>query len=174
MQKQLTPLTLLVVVALLLFLTLRVYNSVLAPQVLTVTVFSLGYDDENRAYLLQNQRRESLLIDTGSDAGILRALGVTLPMWKRNIEAVLLTSNNAKSRGGFDALSERYTVGDVQYFGTPERNFGTPLPYGTVLTFDTDTYIRVVAPQKVVVSYGNSSLSLSSTTPAGTYLLPES
>jgi beta-lactamase superfamily II metal-dependent hydrolase len=67
-----------------------VYRAIFAPQMLTVTVLEVW---NGNATLLQSPRGETLLIDTGPDASILRALGENLPMWQRDIDAVILTSS---------------------------------------------------------------------------------
>lgn len=139
---------------------LHIYRDALAPRTLAVSVFHAGKGN----VVLVRTPGGTLLIDTGSDASILRALGEALPMWQRDIDAVILTSSETLSTGGLRALEDRYVVRDI-------ARFGAAIPYGAEVQFDNTTYIKVSGPQRVVVSYGASLLSISSTTPAGVYHL---
>ena len=136
-----------------------IYTAVFAQPVLEVRVFTIG---KGNAALVRTPDSKTLLVDTGSDASILRALGGALPVWKRKIDTVLLTSADAKSKGGLPSLTDRYRVSATKQFGVPE------LPYGTPVGFDT-VRVTVAAPHVFTVSYGQTSLSISSTTPEGVY-----
>lgn len=136
------------------------YRAVFAPPVLEAHVLAAG---KGAVTLMRDPDNGTLLIDTGSDAGILRALGETLPMWQRDIDAVILTSSDGLSIGGLSALQDRYRVRETE-------QFGTAIPYGAAASFG-QARILVTAPHKIVISYGASMLPISSTTPAGTYRL---
>lgn len=151
-----------VVIAILIGLLLAniyIYRTVFATPQLKVRVLAAG---KGMVTLIQHPGSGTLLIDTGSDASILRALGSSLPMWQRRIDSLILTSTDTKSLGGLAVLTDRYQV------PAPIR-FGTDVPYGTSLTFDTGTHITVIGPHTFTVSYGATSLLISSTTPVGTY-----
>ena len=135
-----------------------IYKTIVAPNVLKVSVLEAG---KGSAVFIQTQNRKTLLIDTGSDASILRALGTSLSEWKRNIDAVALTSDKTISTGGLSEVTSHYKVSNIM-------KFGTVIPYGTQLTFDS-VNISILAPQTIDVSYGASSLSISSSTPKGVY-----
>lgn len=96
-----------------------------------------------------------VLVDAGSDASILRALGATLLPWERHIDAVILTSS--KGNGGLSAVAARYTVSRVLHSGTD-------IPYGSRIALGNSALI-VVAPGR----YRFGSFAISSTTPPGTY-----
>ena len=53
---------------------------------------------------------KTILVDTGPDAGILRALGLALPMWQRSIDAVILTGTKTSFVGGLPEVQDRYRV----------------------------------------------------------------
>lgn len=62
------------------------------------------------AYLVQAPSGALVLINTGSDASILRALGSRLPPWQRSLAAVILTDPSPNSAGGLAAVLSRYRV----------------------------------------------------------------
>lgn len=127
-----------------------------------VQVLAVG---KGGATLVHSPRGKTLLVDTSGDASILRALGETLPFWKRSIDAVILTSKKANSIGGLPDVTSRYHVSKVIHFGAPEST-----PYGARLTFDIDTFITVTAPGIFTISYGTTSFNISSSTTPGLYL----
>lgn len=138
-----------------------------APHVLTVTVFEVGKGD---AALMRSPRGKTLLIDTGPDAGILRALGNALPEWQRDIDAAIITGSAAGSAGGLSDIKNRYHISHLLYFGAPgKRNLGT-LPYGSQLTFDKNISIAIIAPSVFTISYGATTLLISSSTPPGAFI----
>jgi len=136
-----------------------VYRAVYAAPALEVQVFTVG---KGNAALVRTPTHKTLLIDAGSDASILRALGAVLPMWQRRIDAVVLTSSDSRSIGGLPEVTHRY------HTPTPVR-YGGDTPYGTPLVFDTDTHVTVAAPHALTISYGTSAITISSSTPAGIY-----
>jgi glyoxylase-like metal-dependent hydrolase (beta-lactamase superfamily II) len=137
-----------------------VYQAILAPQVLKVTVLEVGKGD---ATLVRTPSGKTLLIDTGSDASILRALGTALPEWERHIDAIALTSEKAGATGGLPDVMSHYRVPTPIRFGT------ATVPYGTRLTLD-DVYVDILAPDILNISYVATSLNISSTTPKGVYV----
>jgi len=126
-----------------------------------IRVFSVG---KGNAIIVQTPRNKTLLIDAGSDAGILRELGRVMPMWRRSIDAVILTSADTKSMGGLPDVMSRYHTPAPVRFGAPLSN-----PYGTTLTFDNDMHITVIAPHTLTISYGATTFAFSSSTPVLTY-----
>ena len=86
------------------------YQEVLAAPALSVSVLSVGKGD---AFLVQAPHGALVLIDTGPDAEILRALGEKLPEWRRRIDVVVLTSSSIGSAGGLSAVLSRYRVGTL-------------------------------------------------------------
>jgi competence protein ComEC len=135
------------------------YQEIFAPRVLKVMVLEIGKGD---AILIRTSNKKTLLIDTGPDAGILRALGTSLPEWQKTINAIALTSSKTSSVGGLSEVLQKYRVQTILHFGTD-------IPYGTSFALDS-TRITIIAPDTVTISYGSTSLSISSTTPAGTFI----
>lgn len=147
-----------------------IYRALLIPPLLRVSVFEAG---KGHATLLRTPRGETILIDTGSDASILRSLGTALPFWQRDIDAVVLTSATANSTGGLPDIQHRYTIKNSVYFGSTSLATGgtqASPPYGSNLTFDPYTSIVIIAPSTFNISYGATTLSVSSSTPAGVYI----
>lgn len=169
--------------AIILFLVLLVanvsiYRAIFAPRVLAVSVLDVGEaktagggspDPTNAgsrgdAILVHAPNSRTLLIDTGPDASILRALGTALPMWQRRIDAVILTSANTGATGGLPEVTSRYRIPTPVRFGT------SAVPYGTRLALG-DVSVTVFFSDMFTVSYGATSLAISSSTPKGVYLL---
>jgi hypothetical protein len=144
----------------LLALNIAVYRNIFSTPVLEIQVFTVG---KGTVALIKTPDRKSLLVDTGSDASILRAVGGALPMWQKHIDAIILTSTESKSVGGLKQVQNRYQT-------PPPLIFGIKIPYGGILTFDRVVRVKVISPHLFTLSYGISSLFVSSTTPVGKYL----
>ncbi len=84
-------------------------------------------------------------------------------MWQRNIDAVILTGTKTSFVGGLPEVESRYRVGARMHFGD------AVVPYGTSLTFD-GFRIEIISPGTLIVSYGATLFTISSSTPAGTYI----
>ncbi|MFI5260249.1 MAG: hypothetical protein ACHQU0_00410 [Candidatus Paceibacteria bacterium] len=148
-------------------LNLSIYELVFAPRVFRVSVFGAGEGASAQAgnpALLQSPGGKTLLIDTGPDASILRALGGTLPEWSRNIDEVILTSQKAAFSGGIRAIESRYRIGDRTSVG------GKDIPYGTAFDFDGGAEITVISPGSFRIARGTDSFTISSTTEPRTYV----
>ena len=83
------------------------WRAVLSPVQLSVVVLPT---ENGTSVLLRTPEGYTALINTGADASILRALGETLPEWKRNIDILFLTDLAPISAGGISALLQRYEV----------------------------------------------------------------
>jgi beta-lactamase superfamily II metal-dependent hydrolase len=136
------------------------FQALFAPPVLTVRVLDVGKGD---ATLVQTPSGKTLLIDTGPDASILRALGTVLPMWQRSIDAVILTSTAHSSTGGLPEVQSRYRIGNLLRPDTTEAN----------LSLGEGVYIETLSSPKgapiLRISYGSTTLTVSSSTPPGVY-----
>lgn len=137
-----------------------VYQTIFTPRVLEVSVLEVGKGD---AILVRTPNGKTLLVDTGPDASILRALGTALPEWQRNIDAVVLTSEKSDAIKGLPDVTSRYAIPTPIRFGT------SATPYGTRLTLG-DVQITILYAGTLSVSYGAASLNISSTTPKGVYI----
>src|SRR3989344_2937998 len=89
---------------------INVYQAILAPPVLEMTVLEVG---KGNAVLVHTPHDKTILIDAGPDASILRALGSALPMWQREIDTVILTSSASRSAGGLSAVQSRYHISKI-------------------------------------------------------------
>ncbi|MCX6786425.1 MAG: hypothetical protein NTU85_01220 [Candidatus Kaiserbacteria bacterium] len=150
---------------LILFLILAVgnvciYKTIFAPEVLEISVMNVG---KGSATLIRTPNKKIILIDAGPDASILRALGTVLPPWQRTIDAVILTGAKVSMVGGLPDIKSRYRIQTPIEFGT------NSIPYGARLTLDAVS-IKIISPATFSISYGSTSLNISSSTPAGTYI----
>lgn len=91
-----------------------VWRAAFASRALAVRELSAG---KGVATLVRTPQRATILIDTGSDASILRALGTALPFYTRRIDVVVLTSDHVNMRGGLPFVLSRYNVGAVARAG---------------------------------------------------------
>lgn len=131
---------------------ISIYQELIAPAVLRVTVLEV---EKGSATLLRTPTGTTILIDTGPDAGILRALGTTLPPWQRSIDAVVLTSTKAAFAGGLPDVEKRYSV--ARSFSSGSR-------------FSADgVSIEVLSAGEFEISHEEVSMRISSSTPKGDY-----
>ncbi len=135
-----------------------IYHDVFAPRILTLTVFESG---KGGATLIQTPSGKTMLVDTGPDASILRALGGVLPPWQRTIDAVVLTGASSKATGGLAAITSRYHV------ATTEKS-----PYSKHLSIDGVSLqvLSTASPSVFKIWYGSSSLTVASGTPPSVYI----
>src|SRR3989344_7735747 len=84
-----------------------VYRAALAPRLLVLSVLEAG---KGKAVLVETPSGETLLINAGSDASILRALGSALPFWQRRLDIAILTRPDTKTNGGMPEVLARYNV----------------------------------------------------------------
>ena len=139
---------------------ISVYRTIFAPHVLLVSILEVG---KGHAAFVRSPSGKIILIDTGPDASILRALGEALPMWRRRIDAVILTGTKISLVGGLPEVESRYHVSTRMHFG------GNVAPYGTSLMFD-NSRIKIIAPATFKISYGATTFNISSSTPPGAYV----
>ncbi len=142
----------------LVFANIFIYRNIFAAPVLTVNVFMVG---KGTATFVQTPSARTILIDTGSDASILRALGSALPPWQRSIDAVVLTSASTKVTGGLSAIQGRYHISKIE-----------KSPFGKTLSLDGISIqaLSTASPSAYQISYGNTSLTIASGTPPGVYI----
>lgn len=170
-----------------------VYRFLFAPNGLHVSVLKTGKGDA--VVLIQNPNGKTILVNTGPDASILRILGIQLPFWKQHIDAVVLTSAHVRFVGGLPEVMGRYRIKNLIRFGgegsksteaaiatatsaaelpkgsTMNKEFRqTTAPYGTRISLSS-SYIDILSPETITVSYGASILIVSSSTPSGAYTL---
>ena len=143
----------------LIFANAGIYRAIFAEHVLVVNVLEVGKGD---AVLVQTPTRKTILIDTGPDASILRALGSALPMWQREIDTVILTSSAARSAGGLSAVQSRYHISKIIRIGN------VTTPYGSSFVF-YNSHIQILAPAVITISSGSSVFTISSSTSSGVY-----
>lgn len=83
------------------------YRTLSTTRAIEVRALDVGEGD---ATLVRMPNGATILINTGPDASILRALGSTLPPWQREIDLVLLTGTEKKEVGGLPDVLNRYAV----------------------------------------------------------------
>src|SRR3989344_2308376 len=137
----------------------KVHQTIFAEPLLTVSVLEAG---KGHVILIRSPSRKTILIDTGPDASILRALGNALPIWQRKINIVILTSSAARSAGGLSAVPSRYHLSKIIRIGD------APPPYGPSFLFD-NSRITILAPATLSISSDSNIFSISSSTPSGIY-----
>ena len=106
--------------------------------------------------LIHSPDGSTYLVDAGPDAGVLRVLDDALPLWQRDLDAIILTSDKKEHTGGLEDIRGRYTVKNTVTFGS-----------GFMLG---NTNFNIRAPGSFTVSYGAASFTVSSSTLAGTYI----
>lgn len=121
----------------LLAINISVYREIFAPPVLKATLFEAG---KGHLAILRMPHGKIVVIDTGSDASVLRALGETLSPFQRSIDTIILTSDSSAMAGGLADIMGRYRVARVRHIGTQD------LPYGVALSLDQDTSLTVISP----------------------------
>ncbi len=142
----------------LLVANVQVYRDILTPAVLKIQVFEVGRADRpGRAVLLRTIENKMVLINTGPDASILRALGTALPPWRRHIDAVILTSSKTAYAGGLTDVETRYKVSRA-------------LSSNTHYSLGPDISLEILSPDSFTLSYGSAVFSVSSSTPPGLYI----
>jgi competence protein ComEC len=149
----------------LLIANVTIYRTLFAPRVLEVSVLEVGkgLPGQGDATLVRTPNGKTLLIDTGPDASILRALGAALPFWQRCIDTIAFTSTKTASVGGLQDVKNRYAVPTPLHLGTAST------PYGTRLELDS-VQITILYTNLLSISYGSTTLLISSTTPKGVYI----
>ncbi len=120
----------------LLLANVSLYRAIFAPHALQVRVLDVGKGD---ATLVRTPDGATLLIDTGPDASILRALGTALPPWQRTIDAVILTNAKKPSAGGLPDVLSRYRVAQRVALAGSRR-----------LTLSDGAYVDVVITQNAL------------------------
>lgn len=87
-----------------------------APQhILTMRAFDVGQGD---AALVTTPLGKTILIDGGPDYTIMDKLGRTLPFFKKDIDAMILTHPHADHVTGLVGVLKRYNVKEIFYTGT--------------------------------------------------------
>ena len=160
MQNKLPSSLYVILFVVLLIANISVYKIIFLPHVLTVSVLEVG---KGRAVLVKSPNNKTVLVDTGPDASILRALGENLPMWQRKIDVVILTSPAARFAGGLPSVQSRYSISKIVRIGDRTTPYGSSFVFG-------NSRIEILAPSSFAISYGVSVIEISSSTPAGVYI----
>jgi beta-lactamase superfamily II metal-dependent hydrolase len=145
--------------------TLSVYREILAPPLLEVRVLDVG---KGSAILVKSPSGKTLLIDTGPDASILRALGSALPMWQRRLDAVIITSPAKSAAGGLPEVTIRYRVHTLIRSATRDERFdlGGGAYVDVLWPPPTDTPLNTANGSLILrISYGTTSFLIQNTTP---------
>ncbi len=148
-----------VLILILIAANICVYQTIFTPHTLQISVLNVG---KGNSVLIRTPNKKTILIDTGPDASILRALGTTLPEWQRTIDIIILTGTKSNFTGGLPEVQNKYHTPTHIYFGTPA------FPYGSQISLDSVS-IKIIAPATLTISFGSASLQISSSTPKGVY-----
>ena len=92
---------------LLLAINISLFNALAPHRTLAVSVLPVGKGD---AVLVRSPGGRTLLIDTGANASVLRALGETLSFWQRRIDFIVLARPDEAGAGGLPEVLDRYSV----------------------------------------------------------------
>ena len=137
-----------------------VYQTIFAPHTLQIFVLDVG---KGNSVLVQTPNKKTILVDAGPDASILRAIGTSLPEWQKDIDDIILTSAKTSFTGGLPEVLQKYHAPTPFSFGTASH------PYGSQISLDSVS-IKIIAPGTLTISFGDASLSISSSTPKGVYV----
>lgn len=163
---------------------ISVYRTIFTPHVLKVSVLEVG--KKGSAVLVRDPTGATILINTGPDASILRALGSEFPPWQRQIDAVLLTSIATQTAGGLLEVLNRYDVLTLIRSGTQgSRSIEATLAaavdaeremrqittiFGEQFAFSNNVYITTISPETFSISYGATLFKISPATLTGVYI----
>jgi len=126
----------------LIVMNVSVYRTILAPRVPEIQVLDVG--EKGSAILVRSPSGATILIDTGSDASILRALGTALLPWQRRIDVVILTGTKKASVGGLPDVLRRYTVGQqITITESKHLAFGEGSAIDILLSPNATTTVRM-------------------------------
>jgi hypothetical protein len=140
-----------------------VYQTIFQPHVLQISVLDVGPPaGGGSSILIRTPNKKTILVDAGPDASILRALGTSLPEWQKNIDEIILTGTKTSFTGGLPEVLNKYHAPTPLSFGT------SAFPYGSQIILDTVS-IKIISPATFTISFGNTSFSISSSTPKGLY-----
>lgn len=160
-----------------------IYKNVFSPAETGVDVHSTG---KSVVTLIRVPGHAPLLLNTGSDASILRVLGTTLLPWERTLSAVILTDAKSTHAGGAPEVFSRYRVDTLVRLGAPgaatrEAAIARTARLDAISTTLTPAYgavlrgpemnISLVGPDVFVIATKNKTLVVSSTTSVGMYSL---
>lgn len=141
-------------VAILIVANIFVYHAIFAQHVLTVKSLEVGPADKlGSVILVRGVSGATILVDTGPDASILRALGTALPPWQRKIDVVVLTSTKRSATGGLQDVLHHYKVSQQITITRSQR-----------LSIGGDTYIDIAispnAPASIYISDGKTATKI--------------
>ncbi len=100
------------------------------------------YDTGGNGVLIQTYQGRQIVIDGGPTDAILQKLGHDLPLFKRQIDVLVLTSTKTDHIGGLMDILKRYQVHMVVL---PEMNSDTGLYHDFVHTVDEKHVTKVFA-----------------------------
>jgi len=142
-----------------------VWKNMWGTETITVRALSVGKGDA----LLIAWPGHAVLVDAGSDASILRALGEALPPWQRHLDALVILSPSAGAAGGTPFVLRRYRVGQLirtEEKGTPTRETAIADAASTLSNLAITTIPRGA---RVYLIKDSLSLVLSASTTPGQY-----
>ena len=152
-----------ILILILLAANVCVYQTIFEPHLLQISVLDVGPPaGGGSSVLIRTPNNKTILVDAVPDASILRAIGTSLPEWQKNIDEILLTSAKSNFTGGLPEVLNKYHAPAPLSFGTSD------FPYGSQISLDAVS-IKIISPDVLTISFVNTSLSISSSTPKGVY-----
>jgi len=158
------------------------YTSLFTPAGLRISLLETA--EEGGVVLLRTPNNGTVLINTGPDASILRALGTELPSWQRKIDAIVLTDASAATIGGLPSVLERYKTttmirpikqgtrsSEAIISDSIAENSLQEFSMGDNVSLDLGHGIRISTPssEEILISYGVTSLRITKNTPFGVF-----
>ena len=140
------------VILLLVVVNIFIFQKVLSPRVLTVSVLNIGQGD---AILVRGPTGITMLVDGGPDRAVLRELGAVLPVGQRRIDAVVETHPDRDHVGGLPDVFANYEVKHFLEPGIPnDTNAAAAL---TSAAYAEPDLVQIVARRGMRLNLGGSA-----------------
>ncbi len=138
-----------------------------SKEFLIVTFLDVGQGD---SILITSPSGVQMLIDTGPNQSVLRALGKEMSFFDRDIDIMMITHPDADHVGGSAAVFDRYSISGVlrtkassgtHIFETFEQAVlgeGSDVVYaerGMLIDMGESVYVQILFPEEYAVSGGN-------------------
>ena len=140
------------VILLLVVVNIFIFQKVLSPRVLTVSVLNIGQGD---AILVRGPTGITMLVDGVPDRAVLRELGAVLPVGQRRIDAVVETHPDRDHVGGLPDVFANYEVKHFLEPGIPnDTNAAAAL---TSAAYAEPDLVQIVARRGMRLNLGGSA-----------------
>ncbi len=169
-----------VLICVLIIANIFLYTSLFAPTRLKISILDVG--KEEKVILIKSPENDTILINTGPDASILRALGTALPPWQRKIDVLLLTNASAAAATGLPTVLNRYqstvlirpnkqgtkSIEAIINESTLKNNLQLVIMNpGKSLKVGHEMSISPLSPEEIVITYRHAVFHITKNTPSG-------